>query len=62
MNNQYNWASVIGVISSLFTLAGVSGISAADINSFVNVTFGFVTLVCFLWAHIAHKQALIAAK
>lgn len=58
--NQVAIANTIGFISALLTLGGVSGITTTDVSGFVNVWAGLVTLVCFIWAHVAHKKALKA--
>lgn len=59
---QVGTANLIGFISALFTLGGVTGITSADIGGFVNTVMGLVTLGCFVWAHLAHKQALAQAS
>ncbi len=56
--NQVATANTIGFISALLTLGDVTGFTSADVNGFVNVCAGLVTLVCFVWAHMAHKKAI----
>jgi hypothetical protein len=61
MNNP-GTANMVGAISALLTLAGLTGITAADVSGFVSVVGAIVSFGAFVWSHIAHKNALSDAK
>lgn len=51
---------VVTFVSALFTLAGVSGITSTDVAGFVNVIFGFITLIGIVWSWFAHQSKVKA--
>jgi hypothetical protein len=55
-------SSLVGLISTIFTLLGVTGINAADINGFLTVVGGLITAVSLIVAWISHKSAITAAN
>jgi hypothetical protein len=59
--DQTNLAHLIGTVSAVLTLGGVTGITSQDISGFLNVIFGIISVVSFIWAHVAHRKALAAA-
>lgn len=61
MNNP-GTANLVGGISALLTLAGLTGVTSADVSGFVTVVGSIVSLGAFIWSHIAHKNAVSAAN
>jgi hypothetical protein len=55
-------ANTAGVLSAVLTLAGTTGITAADISGFVTVVGALIAAVCFIWSHISHTKAVAAAQ
>ena len=54
-------ANFTGFLFSVLTLAGATGVTAADVQGFVTVASAIVTAACFIWSHLAHKNDLAAA-
>jgi len=54
-------SNITGLLFSVLTLAGATGITASDVQGFVTVIGAIGTLACFIWSHIQHKTALAAA-
>lgn len=53
-------AHIVGGLSAIFVVFGVTGITSQDLTGFLNVTAAIISLVSFLWAHFAHKTAVTA--
>jgi hypothetical protein len=55
-------ANTAGVLSAILTLAGATGVTAADISGFVTVLGALISAVCFIWSHISHTKAVQVAQ
>lgn len=53
--------NIVSFIGALFTLAGVSGVSSADISGAVNVVIGVITLISIVLSHFTQKAEVAAA-
>ena len=60
--NNVAVANSVGALSALLTLAGITGVTSADVSGFVTVLGALISFIAFIWSHIAHKSALAAAK
>lgn len=60
--NQSTVASVVGGVSSLFVLLGITGITGQDLTGFINVVVALVAFGSYIWAHVAHKKEVAAAS
>lgn len=54
-------ATVTGIIASVLTLMGATGVTVADVQGFLTVIGAIVSLASFVVAHFAHKSAVDAA-
>jgi hypothetical protein len=60
--SQTALANTTGVLFSLLTLAGATGVTSQDVQGFVTVIGAIVTAACFIWSHLSHRSAIAAAQ
>jgi len=54
-------ATITGIIASILTLMGATGVTVADVQGFLTVIGAIVSLGSFIVAHFSHKSAVQAA-
>lgn len=56
--NQSTVATTVAIITGVFALLGLPGITSQDVEGFMKVASGLISLAGIGWAHFAHKDEL----
>jgi len=60
--NTVTLANFVGGLGALLALAGISGVTSADLQGFVVVVGALVSICAHIWSAIAHKSAVSGSQ